>query len=94
MSALIQRKNTKHTWSNDDLRLLFSICKMAPNDEVCIKELIDVHFPLRSPGSIHVAVSIRYATLNGTKNGGFATNIPKKWKNVWAERNWHRISSF
>jgi len=87
----IKNNAYKHTWTKDDLRLLFSICKMAPNDDVCKKELLEVHFPQCTPGAIHIAVSIRYAELNGHNSSWFASNIPKKWREVWAERDWHRI---
>ena len=80
----------KHTWSKDDLRRLFSVCKICKDDKECEKELIECHFPKCSPGSIHVAVTIRYAELNGTNTTWFASNVPKKWKEVWDERDYYR----
>lgn len=79
----------RHNWTKDDLRLLFMICKLYNDDKVCKQEL-EVLFPKCSVGALHIAVCIRYAELNGTNNSWFASNVPKKWREVWNENNYYR----
>jgi hypothetical protein len=79
----------KHNWTKDDLRILFMICKLQHDDKVCKHELATL-FPKCSLGALHIAVCIRYAELNGTNRSWFASNVPKKWREVWNENNYYR----
>lgn len=83
-------KKYRHQWSKDDLRILFCVCKLHHNNEDC-KKLLAGLFPKCSSGALSIAVCIRYAQLNGTNNSWFASNVPKKWREVWCENDYYRV---
>ena len=83
-------KKYRHTWCKDDLRILFRVCKLYDDDNKC-KQVLAGLFPKCSNGAIHIAVCIRYAQLNGTNKSWFASNVPKKWKDVWCENDYYRV---
>jgi len=79
----------KKSWSKEEIRMLFSLCKFYKDDDKAIEELKKVLLH-RSEGSLKIAVTIRYNELNGTNTIWFASNIPKKFREVWLERDWKR----
>jgi len=79
--------NSKHKWTEPELRVVCSICQLHKNNDECIR-ILQVIFTDCSIFSIKMIVD-RYNTLCNNQTG-WGTNVSKKFKKVWEERNWHR----
>jgi hypothetical protein len=79
--------NNKHKWTENEFRVVCSICQLRQDDEECI-QLLSLIFTDCSPFSIKMIVE-RYNTLSNNTTG-WGTNVPKKFKKVWEERDWRR----
>jgi hypothetical protein len=79
--------NNRHKWTENEFRVVCSICKMNNNNTECEK-LLKFIFPTCSKYSIKMIID-RYNTLI-TDRVGWGDNIPQKFRNVWNEQDWRR----
>ena len=77
----------KHKWTENELRVVCSICQLHSSDDKCI-ELLQIIFTECSEFSIKMIVK-RYNTLCMDKSG-WGTNVSKNFKRVFDERDWCR----
>jgi len=89
-------KMPRHTWTKDDIRLVFSTCRANPENIVRVR-ILQSYFPECSKHALNLAIR-RYQHRNDEAlywdpvNGGpgWATN-GLKWAAVWLERDWRMI---
>jgi len=86
MTTIVNNKR-KHVWSEEDIRIVCSICQKIKNNKECEQKL-SIIFQDCSRFSIKMIID-RYNTLNDPKDG-WGTNVSKKFKKVWSERDWTR----
>jgi hypothetical protein len=79
--------NNRHIWTENEIRVVCSICKMNNDDNEC-KRLLKYIFPTCSKFSINMIID-RYNTLSNNRIG-WGDNIPQKFRNVWGEQDWRR----
>jgi len=79
--------NTKHKWTEKELRVVCSICQLEENNDECIR-ILQLIFTNCSIFSIKMVID-RYNTLSNCQTG-WGTNVSKKFKKVWEERDWRR----
>jgi hypothetical protein len=86
MTSIVNNKR-KHMWTEEDIRIVCSICQKNKDNKLCEQKL-SIIFQDCSSFSIKMIVK-RYNTLNECKDG-WGTNVSKKFKKVWSERDWSR----
>lgn len=87
----------RHTWTKDDIRLVFATCKANPNKKVRVC-ILQSYFPDCTKGALEYQI-MRYQKRNDNMLEwipqlkifkGYASN-GRLHDEVWSERDWKQI---